>query len=245
MGPGIEKGGGGLALPVFSKLLNYCFMGTCNFSKVNARRYYVVDDRIYYNQDEECWQDEPIEGAEVSYIDSSEIIDNLQQAALWRPDGKRFTCVEERETGWKHHRDEGTVILEYDGGRLLLPDGYFLDVVGKIILRPGYYEAATLDWDFNLSCGCDFHVEMNDCEDLEDVYEAILDDWLNYYENDWNAGIKKMQAGNFRKKLEGALDGVVDKLEEICAGLVGPNIYQCDGHFSNGEAIYSKVQDVA
>ena len=195
-------------------------MSTCNFSKVNASRYYVVET------DGQDWQ---------------EVKEDIQFAASQRSDGKRFRALDERETGWRYHRDEGRVVLEYNAGFVLLSRNYCLSLYGKIIVRPGYYEGATLDWDFEVN-GSGSHWNMNEYDDINDIADEIVEDW-DYCERgtDWNAGIKAMQRKNIRRKIDEALGGLVDKLEEICADLVGDNIYQCAAVFSNGEAIYNRV----
>lgn len=216
-------------------------MGTCNFTKVNARRYYVVDDRMYYNESEECWQDEPIEGAEVAFQDWDEIRDNLQWRATKRKeDGGRFTAVEEREHDWTRHRDAGTVILEYRGADVFLSPDCCVNLYGKIILRPGYYQAATLDWDLE-AVGTGDHWYLNDYDSLEDLAEDIFQDW-EYYEETWNAGLKVMQWDNIRKKITAALEALGQYLDDVCAYLCGEdNVYACTAVFSNGEAVYTKV----
>ena len=194
-------------------------MGTCNFSKVNASRYYVIED---------------------NGRDWEEIKEDLQFSARERQDGKRFRAVDEVEAGARWHRDEGRVILEFKWGDVFLSRNYCFNLFGKIIVRPGYYEGATLDWDFE-AVGWNERFCMNDYDDLEAIASDIFEDW-DYCElgSDWNAGIKKMQAKNIRKKIDEALEGVVNYLEEICAYLVGDNIYQRVCVFSNGEAVYQK-----
>lgn len=194
-------------------------MGTCNFSKVNASRYYVVED---------------------NGRDWDEIKEDLQESAKSREDGNRFRAVDEMETAWRFHRDEGRVILEYRGADVFLAPDYCLNLHGKIILRPGYYAGATLDWDFE-AVGQGDSFKMNDYDALDDLAGEIMEDW-DYYVEDWNAGIKAMQRKNVRRKLDEALAGLVNDLEGICADLVGENIYIRGAVFSNGEAIYCKVK---
>ena len=54
-------------------------MSTCNFSKVNARRFYVVDNKMYYNDAEDCYQDDPIDGVEPEYKDWDEGLKKMQR----------------------------------------------------------------------------------------------------------------------------------------------------------------------
>ena len=203
---------------VSSKSLKICIMGTCNFSKVNASRYYVVED------DGRDWH---------------EIVEDLQESAKYRQDGRRFLAVNERETGWRWHRDAGTVVLEYRGEDVFLAPDYCLNLIGKIILRPGYYQDATLDWDFD-AVGVGDNFKMNEYDALDDLAGEVMQDW-DHYVDSWNAGIKAMQRQKVRKKLDAALEAMAETLEGICGYLVGENVYQRGGVFSDGTCIYHKV----
>jgi len=189
-------------------------MGTTNFSKINAQNYYVVENKT---------------------------IRDIQEAAKNRPDGERFRIMNEPEHGARYHRDEGTVILEFKWGDVQLSRNYCFNLYGKIIVRPGYYQDATLDWDFE-AVGWNDRFSMNDYDDLEAIARDIFEDW-DYCERgtDWNAGIKKMQEANIHKKINEALEGVISYLEGVCADLVGDNIFERGGLFSDGTCVYHKV----
>lgn len=214
-------------------------MGTCNFSKVNARRYYVVNNETYYNEAEDCYQSEPIDGQEPEFMDWDEVICDIQELAKGRQDGKLFSPANEAERSWNSHRDEGTVILFYDLGGVNISKNYTLDRKGSIILRPGYYAAAVLDWDFEIM-GYGDSWNMNDWESIEDIAEDIMNDW-RANEDGWNEGIKAIQARRIQAKIDKALNETAERLEEICADLCGGNVYAVSARFSNGETFYTRV----
>lgn len=187
---------------------------------MNASSYYVVED------DGRDW---------------NEIKTDLQWAAKQRKDGKWFTDLDETEAGARWHRDAGVVFLEYEYGYIQLSRNVCISLYGKFILRPGYYEGATLDWDIEVN-GPGDSWNLNEYDDINDMAGDIMEHW-DWYERgtDWNAGIKKMQSKNIRKKIDDGLAGIVEALEGICADLVGDNVYQRGGLFSNGTCVYHKV----
>ena len=196
-------------------------MGTTNFSKINAQHYYVVENI------EDC----------------DETISNIQAAAKNRPDGERFRIMNELEHGARYHRDEGTVILDVSCADVFLTSEYCMNLYGKIILRPGYYQDATLDWDFNIvGCGDQWH--MNDYDNIDDLANDILQDWIyyaDYYFMKWNGGLTKIHTPRVRRKIAEAVASLAEELESICNDLTGGNAYGRGSIMGDGTCFYHRL----
>ena len=95
------------------------------------------------------------------------------------------------------------------------------------IITSAYYEGATLDYLIRYDGD-----EYDDIDDyLDDVFE---------YNSDMNKGMQTIQKENAKAWLENELEmmsAIVEKVFDMYTEVK----LQCDGIFSNGEAIYSKV----
>ena len=185
-------------------------MSTCNFTKVNASRFYVLEDCNDYTAED------------------------IREAAQSRDDAGRFSTRDDWEERSCCCRDRGLVVLEYDMPEFELSGGECLKVTGEIIIRPGYYAGATLDWNFRVRLYApdwvdDWNLADWDGVDMMDEIAAVVSEIRG-------GGGEEGAARDVSEALVeagGTLDG-------ICADLCDERL-SCVGVFSNGEAIYQRV----
>lgn len=135
-------------------------MSTCNFSKVNARGFYALED----------------------VEDLTFKIDDLREMAKSREDGRRFYEQDVPEhCGPFRRRDAGQVILGYSFDSIVLPGGVVLSLDGQIMWRPGYYCGAVLDWDLEINVGGE-RFYLSDYDGTDEMAEDALGAYC------WDAG---------------------------------------------------------
>ena len=188
-------------------------MSTCNFSKVNARGYYALED----------------------VEDIVFKIDDLREMAKSREDGRRFYEQDVPEhCGPFRRRDAGQVILGYSFDSIVLPGGVVASLDGQIMWRPGYYAGAVLDWDLELNIGGE-RFYLSDYDGTGEMAEDALGAYW------WDAGEEAAEEeAEARGPLAEALEAAGATLDEICAYLCDAPL-RCAGVFSNGEAIYCRA----
>jgi hypothetical protein len=198
-------------------------MATCNFYKKNASFYYVFigQTEIEY---------------EYFYLNLGSELEKI---------GYVFSDKQ----GWREWIEKDAFVI----ARKDIGFYYGKDKIGwgslriYVIVRIGYYEGINLDWDwdFILEDGSYFKSgELTD-KDIKD-YGCYLKDGFVYEGNtdkhpvDYYIG--KYLVKNCSKvydEIMKIVDKETKKLEKIFGEIV--DVYQLDGIFSNGEAIYSKV----
>lgn len=99
-------------------------------------------------------------------------------------------------------------------------------------LVSGYYQGATLDWRITMG------YDDNEVDRL-DVDQSIWLDLKYEYEN--NPGLAKILAKKAQAWASKILDEVDEKLNDLCSKMCEVEL-QCVGRFSNGEALYEKVE---
>lgn len=108
------------------------------------------------------------------------------------------------------------------------------------ILQSAYYEGATLDYMLEVYNGGEM-IEPYDTCSLEDIVIDLFD--LNYNEHDYSEmskGLRTIQCRNAFNWIEEQVSLLGEQLEKIYERFSSHKL-QCDGVFSNGEAVYSKA----
>ena len=108
----------------------------------------------------------------------------------------------------------------------------------QIVRRSGYYSGAALDWDIKAagySLADDFRGDRD--EMAAAIAGEILEDRA-YYDG-WNNGLIAINRPRIERAVSGALERNARESDALCAW--GCDIkLRCLGHFSNGEAFYSR-----
>lgn len=205
-------------------------MATGNFSKVNAKNYYVIYGTYKDENGEEIQRD-------------SWDFDDLRECI--REDGRETKLFTEKSDGWVDRDAQELCCESYDthfGKSDFLTD---TRIVRTIIMRNGYYEGGNLDWDIEITSpdGCNFKLsEYDSLEDLIEDYMRSIRDYVDRWGADygWNMGTYKMH----KKNIEKWLTKIIENEEEICEKFCKENcedVYVVSARFSNGETWYSKV----
>ena len=219
-------------------------MSTANFYKQNAKDYYVLDGRSYWKENEdgeleelECWE----EGCQVDDCSEDEIEYIRERAGAFE---NKYACygswyVPQKEYESLGYGDWVLNICKKQDVFDLTPDCSII-VTTEIILRPGYYEAANLDWCISISDnhGCSFDGEYGPDDEDGLVRDAL--EYVAYCEETWNPGLVKMQEKNISKKVK----EIFRKAQEEADGFCRDNctgVYALAYRFSNGEAGYTKI----
>ncbi len=98
-------------------------------------------------------------------------------------------------------------------------------------LEHGYHEGARLDWYINLGFNCSDFDDNIDLSDIENEYG---------YSSDLPKGMHKILAPKVMAWLDKTKDEMIEKVEGVYDEVSGLKL-QLDAIFSNGEAIYSKI----
>ena len=110
-------------------------------------------------------------------------------------------------------------------------DLYFLNLDIRInyelILRGGYYSGFNLDYEFN--------IEYNG-SNYEDI-DGLISDFMKY--DDLNNGLKTIHKDNFKRLLESNTNRLKSNIETVYK--MYSDEYICEGHFSDGTALYKAV----
>lgn len=208
-------------------------MSTGNFLKRNARNYYVVDNREYYDPATEEWLDEWREGCETRHRDTEDV--ELDLTEQGKAEG--YHATEVRNMPYGEHEWRGCFTLEKDFW--LKVAGNDLRLTGRVFLRPGYYEAANLDWDI-------FTTELGEIGEIGGRYGTttaeyageVAEDMLLY--SDWSEGVKVMNRDKVTERIRRALEDIADELDDFCRR-VCTGVYGICGRFSNGETFYCQL----
>jgi len=192
-------------------------MGTSNFYKVNADKYYAV----HMNDDEGNYTD----------IDFEAETDRIDEELKAR--GYENVCRH-----WERRSDDAQVL-----GQLFVsdPDDLFM-VEATVLLRAGYYEGANLDWELNIVPPMEWEdfsefQDMNLKEQRDMVYNELLvasdrgyidRKYLKQYEQITDA-------------LNETIENVIEKLHRDFGQIAQRTLIRT-ATFSDGTSIYSEVQ---
>lgn len=107
------------------------------------------------------------------------------------------------------------------------------------VVQSAYYEGATLDWLVTLESDNETF-KIGDNPWSEDKVDEAMDKIFDPYYTDMNAGMCKIQARNAENWAEQAITDLSEKIEAIFETYQEHKL-ECQGVFSNGEAVYRKV----
>lgn len=188
-------------------------MSTANFSVLNARGYYAMNE---FND---------------------RTADDVQMKAERRADAASFRTRDDWEPRGCFVRDRGHIVLDYVLPFVDLPGACsYLGLTGEIVIRPGYYAGAVLDWNLQaeLTAGREFDRWNLSEWDAVDLLDDAVATWADGQEEEQGeGGAGRGVARAIREALEGAA-GVLDGIcRELCDVPLG-----CAGVASNGEDFY-------
>ena len=120
-------------------------------------------------------------------------------------------------------------------------DKYYGDVNIEVqvtaTLQSAYYEGGTLDYKIEIYNGGEM-VDVGNGRYANTIEHVIMD---LMYSSDMPIGMQKIQSKNAEKWAENTIEKLSKEIEELFETVAGHKL-QCDGVFSNGEAIYSTVK---
>lgn len=188
-------------------------MGTCNFSKENASKYYAIipseEDAEFWNVNDDLRELLPVNGFEP--CDSQMWSENEYGGTRMSRDSFFFGRK------WIESAD-------INGGDLAE-----MDIVAELCFTPGYYEGGTLDYDLSVSSGS-WTWRLSEYDSVEDMADDIADtirEWWGDEYADWGG----------RDKLYDLLWRAREDCENACKYLCDDTL-ECIGMASNGGAFY-------
>ncbi len=205
-------------------------MSAANFSRINAKNFYIYDSRSYYDPETEDWTDEWREGCEVHYMDPEDIEEDIRNFGI---DCHGFQDV----PAYPASRWEGYICMKRRNIRVA---GVSVVLEGGITYQPGYYDNGTLDWDISddltRSAITDYY--RNDRAD----YAREIADYA-MCEAGWGEGLQKMNRERVARRVLREIEALGEELDKFCAkACTDP----CQGAtFSNGEGIYWAIPAAA
>ena len=202
-------------------------MSTSNFSLVNAKNFYIYDDRGYLDPKTDDWLDEWQEGCKTCYREMDEIEEDVREYGT--------TLGFQRVPKWGCERWDDFICMKF---RPIIVAGVYVELEGGITYQPGYYELGTLDWDIadDLTKSA-----ITDYYNIEDYALEIADEAM--CEAGWGAGLQKMNREKVARRVLRELEALGEELDKFCAkACTDP----CQGAtFSNGEGIYWPIPALA
>lgn len=216
-------------------------MSAPNFHRFNADRYYVIlPTTIVYDEDD---NEITVERDYLDYEDYLDmIVDNLKSANDgWERSSKYNEVM--GVTSRAIRRSWDSPYAHTDSCDL-----FGFDIELTIYALGGRYSGGNLDYDIKIITPYnydEFRLSIySDVGDLiADIMESCkenIEDWGDAY--GWNAGTWKLQKKHIEKWLTDMLRKYAAMGELACVRNCEA-VMNCDGIFSNGEAIYSKVND--
>lgn len=236
-------------------------MATPNFARPqNASKFFVV----LTNREEEYKECTNCNEKHYAYDYNLETTDECTECEAKLPTEIETETQAPHEFEYKDLKDNlGSDIAELGGTALdeawdndrsynrqavgsLSSDKYYgdLEVSVKltVVVQSAYYEGATLDYLIEIDNG-----EVFEEVDENDTIEDIIDDLFQVEYNDDNysdmsKGLRIIQSKNAVKWVENEIQQLSKQIEVILENYSSHKL-QCDGVFSNGEAIYSEIKD--
>lgn len=198
-------------------------MSTCNFKLQCASKYYVLSSTI--EEENEQGEMEVVNKESWNWDDDIEYIQGIaKEKGYYKYIPGRF------ET---RPMDNNICCKDIDFG-----EDYIHCYIG---LNSGYYEGATIDYDFYYG-NCDLLSDYKTVDDfVQDVVESILEDKSTY--GNWNNGLCAIQRPNLYKRISTIISGLIDEAETICNHCCDERLVRI-GIFSNGEAVYKRADSL-
>jgi hypothetical protein len=190
-------------------------MGTSNFYKVNADKYYAV----HMNDDEGNYTD----------IDFEAETDRIDEELKAR--GYENVCRH-----WERRSDDAQVL-----GQLFVsePDDLFM-VQATVLLRAGYYEGANLDWEISIVPHWEDFSEFQDMN-LKEQRDMVYNELLEAGDRGYIDRKYLKQYEQITDALNETIENVIEKLQRDFGQIAQRTLIRT-ATFSNGNSIYSEVQ---
>lgn len=193
-------------------------MGTSNFYKVNADKYYAV----HMNDEDGNYTD-------IDFDFETERIEQELKARGYESVGSKYA---------PRRSDDAQFLGELS---VPCPDDLF-SIGATVLLRAGYYEGANLDWEINIVPPMQWEdfsgFQDMDYKDQKDtVYNELLE-----------AGDRGYIGRKYLKQYEQITDGLNETIENVIEklhrdfGQIAQRTLIRTSTFSNGNSIYSEVQ---
>lgn len=196
-------------------------MGAPNFGRVNASKLYAVlfpYEEVVLNEDGE-------ETEEVNYV-HPERYEIEEEVNYYR---EMLEALPYSTYGKDRKNSKETFITSLSKSKNY--GDIEVNVEVYCHLQHGYHEGAVLDWYVNL------YVNNSDWEDKLDLGD-VIDEFR--YSSELPVGMQKILAPKALKWLETTKKEMIEKVEDIYDEVCGFKL-KVDGVFSNGEAVYSKI----
>lgn len=125
------------------------------------------------------------------------------------------------------------------GHKLFYNSGLDVSIDITILARSGYYAGYNLDFELEVSNDYYNPYKLGDYECEEDLIEAMADEFVE--DSDvYNYGLRKCFKERYKAFLEDFIDKAIEYANNVLENLCEEE-YRCVGAFSNGEALYQKV----
>lgn len=134
----------------------------------------------------------------------------------------------------------GSYILDKDFGcRDFYNSDLSVDINITILARDGYYQGCNLDFELEVSNDYYDSYKLGDYESEDDLIEAMADEFVEDCDV-YNKGLRKCFEKRYKVFLESFIDEAIEYANNVLKNLCEEE-YCCVGAFSNGEALYQKV----
>ena len=192
-------------------------MGTSNFYKVNADKYYAV----HMNDDEGNYTD----------IDFEAETDRIDEELKAR--GYENVCRH-----WERRSNDAQVL-----GQLFVsdPDDLFM-IEATVLLRAGYYEGANLDWEISIVPPL-YWEDFSDFQDmnLKEQRDMVYNELLVASDRGYIDRKHLKQYEQITDALNETIENVIEKLHRDFGQIAEHTLFRT-ATFSDGTSIYSEVQ---
>lgn len=211
-------------------------MSAPNFTKINARNYYVLNHTSTYIDD-----DGKEKQITKDYIDYSLDIENAKELGEKR---NFHSYGKFKHEDYNNNLDAYPFLWknkEFQYGKDNFLNSF--NIEGRIYAIGGRYYGMNYDWDIVLGWNAGEEFLLSDYNDEESMIEDFMKVWegtaFNYCDN-WNAGLVKLHKDKIRNLIEKQIDICSDECDNLCRDACD-EILVCTNIFSNGEAIYQKA----
>lgn len=233
-------------------------MGTPNFARPNnASKYFVVltNREETFKECPDCghkhrdWEYTLEELNECDMCSESLVDAEIETETVYPDEWEVDDLIE--NIGYEIKEQGGTKdneVIEY-GQYGIQSLGYFdesksygdvwLNVRVTAVIQSAYYEGATLDYLIHIDTNNDsfkYSTGSSYDEDLEDILEMAFDE----YYSEMNAGLRAIMKPKAELWIEQTIDELSTKVETLFEQWTEHKLV-CQGVFSNGEAVYSKI----
>jgi len=135
----------------------------------------------------------------------------------------------------KNDWDRGYPTISYANKSILLSHNLYIALDFELQITSGYYEGATLDYEAYLCLGTGYGFEVNQYS--EDQLKAFIREDIEYAELELSDSEVDSEVESIYEWIANTLDSEGQRIEETFARFSQHKL-ECQGVFSNGEAVY-------